>query len=108
MQALCTAVAERQTPGGHNERRDPEQVQSRLGLEDAVVSLTVPVGVAIHQPAASPSTKHVSEQAGDIDQTDDRGAEIVRSDLQQERRENVDCDDPGERDTEFLMRSRGL
>lgn len=98
MQALCASIAESQAPSRYNYRRDEEQMQPRFRLEDSVVSLAVAVRVAVYEPATGPRTKDVSEQAGDVDQADDGGAEVVRCYLQQERGEDVDRDDPGERD----------
>lgn len=73
-------------------------MQSRLRLEDSVVSLTVPVRVAVHKPAADESTEEIAEQAGDVDQADDGRAEIVWRYLQDEGVEDVNCYDPGESD----------
>lgn len=59
-------------------------MKSRLGLKDSVMSLAVAIRVAVYEPAASPRTEDVSEQARDVDQTDNGGAEVVWCYLQQE------------------------
>ena len=47
------------------------------------MSLAVPVRVAIYEPATGPRAEKVSEQAGDVDQADDGGAEVVGCYLQE-------------------------
>jgi len=42
-----------------------------------MVPLAVFVRVAVYEPAAGPRTKDVSEKAGDVDQANDGGAEVV-------------------------------
>jgi hypothetical protein len=59
------------------------------------VSSAVPVRVAVHEPAACPGAEDVSEQAGDVDEAGDGGAEVVGWCLEEEGGEDVDCDDPG-------------
>jgi hypothetical protein len=78
-------------------------MQSRLGYEDAIVTLAVPIRIAIHEPAARPCTEHISQQARDVDQASDGGTEVVGCRFEQEGRDDVDCDNPGERDTESNM-----
>ena len=103
MQPLRPTIPKSQTPRGHNQRRNPQQMQPRLGLENAVVPLTVPVRVAVDEPAAGPRAEQVAQQAGDVDQANDGGAKVVRGDLEQKGREDVDCDDPGEGDAVGVM-----
>jgi hypothetical protein len=67
------------------------------------VPLAVPIRVAIHEPAARPCTKHISQQAGDVDQASDGWTEVVGCRFEQEGRDDVDRDDPGERDAESNM-----
>ena len=73
-------------------------MQPRLRLENAVVPLAVAIRVAVDEPAAGPRAEQIAQQARDVDEADDGGAEVVRGDLEEEGRENVDCDDPGEGD----------
>jgi len=56
-------------------------MQPRLWLENSTVPSAVPVRVAVDEPAAGPRAKNVAEQAGDVDEADDGGAEVVRGDL---------------------------
>jgi hypothetical protein len=42
-----------------------------------MVSFAVAIRVPVYKPAASPRTKDISEQAGDVDQANDGGAEVV-------------------------------
>lgn len=56
-------------------------MQPGLRLENAVVPLTVPVRVAVDEPAAGPRAEQVAQQARDVDQADDGGTEVVRGDL---------------------------
>ena len=73
-------------------------MQPRLGLENAVVPLAVAIRIAVDEPAAGPRAEQIAQQAGDVDEADDGGAKVVRGDLKEEGREDVDCDDPGEGD----------
>ena len=98
MQSLRPTIPKSQTPRRHNERRNPQQMQPRLRLENAVVALTVAVRVAIDEPTASPRAEQIAQQAGDVDEADDGGAEVVGRDLEEEGGDYVDGDDPGEGD----------
>ena len=82
MQSLRPTIPKSQTPRRHNERRNPQQMQPRLRLENAIVPLAVPIRVAVDEPAAGPRTEQISKQAGDVDEADDGGAEVVRGDLE--------------------------
>jgi hypothetical protein len=42
-----------------------------------MVSFAVAVRVSVYKPATGPRTNDVSEQAGDVDQANDGGAEVV-------------------------------
>jgi hypothetical protein len=77
MQAFPSSIAKSQAPSRYNYRRNKQQVQSRLRLENSVMSLAVPVRVSVYKPSTGPRTNDVSEQAGDVDQADDGGAEVV-------------------------------
>ena len=95
MQTFRASITESQTSRRNDEGRNPEQMQSRLRLENSLVSLAATVRIAVDEPAAGPRTKNIAEQAGNVDETDDGGAEVVRRDLEEEGGDDVDCDDPG-------------
>ena len=82
MQPLRPAIPESQTPRRHDQCRDPQQMQPRLRLENAIVPLAVPIRVAVDEPAAGPRAEQISQQAGDVNEADDGGAKVVRGDLE--------------------------
>jgi len=81
MQPLRPTIPKSQTPSRHNQRRDPKQMQPRLRLENTIVPLAVPVRVAVDEPATGPRAEHVADQAGDVDEADDGGSEVVGCNL---------------------------
>ncbi|KAI7224009.1 hypothetical protein KC333_g61 [Hortaea werneckii] len=64
VQRLCDSVPESQTSCWDEQGRDDQKVESSLRLEDSRVLLAAPVGVAVYEPAAEPSSDEITNQAG--------------------------------------------